>query len=91
MKYKLDQISELPEYAGIYVVYSGEDQVIYVGQAQNIRKRWLNHEKKPLFDKDYPDARIEPVELLPQYLNRAENLAYLEYKPILNVNTPSMI
>ncbi len=91
MKFKLDQISELPEYSGIYVVYSGAGKIIYVGQAQNIRQRWLNHEKRPILDKDYPDAQIEPVEILLQYLNRAEHLAYTEYQPILNINTPTMV
>ena len=48
---------ELPEYSGVYLVYRGTldrghflcSEIIYIGQAENIRERHKNHEKRDLF------------------------------------------
>ncbi len=44
----LDEIKNFPTYSGLYFVYEGEE-LVYVGRAKNIRKRWMGHHRKKLF------------------------------------------
>ena len=58
---------ELPEYSGVYLVYRGNlncgsflcREILYIGQAQNIRSRHTQHEKRDLFI-----AELRPSEVL---------------------------
>lgn len=40
----LDQ-AKLPEIAGIYFAIDSNKRILYIGKAQNIHKRWLNHHR----------------------------------------------
>lgn len=94
----LDENSEyLPSYRGVYLVYRGNlilngtklkcSEIIYIGQAENIRNRLQNHEKKNLFF-----SRLENGESLfysyahvnASDLNRIEAALIYKHKPVLN-------
>jgi len=86
---------ELPEYSGVYLVYRGNldrgsflcREIIYIGQAENIRSRHKKHEKKELFL-----AKLCPGEVLfyscapvaKADLDRVENALVFEMHPKLN-------
>ena len=40
-----DFVDELPTYAGVYALYTGHGNVIYVGSARNLRHRLMHHSK----------------------------------------------
>jgi len=44
----LEEIKNFPTYSGLYFVYEGEE-LVYIGRAKNIRKRWIGHHRKKLF------------------------------------------
>jgi hypothetical protein len=58
----------LPEYAGIYLVYTGTfdrvrqeyipNRLIYIGEASNIRERHTHHEHQAQFDEQLNDGEI---------------------------------
>lgn len=86
---------ELPEYSGIYLVYRGNldrgsflcREIIYIGQAENIRARHTKHEKRDAFL-----AELRPSEVLfyscapvaKTDLDRVENALVFEMHPKLN-------
>jgi hypothetical protein len=81
----------LPEYAGIYYVVDASSTVWYVGQAQNIRKRWQgksHHRIHQLHHQKHHDFRIfcEPIAM--EQLNATESARIAQYQPHLN-NTPT--
>ena len=86
---------ELPEYSGVYLVYRGNldrgsflcREILYIGQAENIRSRHTKHEKRDLFI-----AELRPSEVLfyscapvaKADLDRVENALVFEMHPKLN-------
>ena len=42
---KLLAKEKLPDTAGIYFVVDNKDRLLYIGKAQNINKRWVNHHR----------------------------------------------
>jgi DNA polymerase III subunit epsilon len=44
---KTDQISSLPQKAGVYYLYNTSGEIIYIGKSVNIRKRVLDHLVRP--------------------------------------------
>lgn len=86
---------QLPEYSGVYLVYRGVREhdrfvcreILYIGQADNIRARHANHEKHNLFLAEcrldevlfYSCAPVAKVDL-----DRVENALIYEMKPRLN-------
>ena len=90
-----DQRGFLPEYSGIYLVYRGlRDQkgflcreILYIGQAENIKARHENHEKHDMFIAELRPKEVifysyAPVEK--SDLNRVENALVFEMHPKLN-------
>ena len=85
------------QYSGIYVVYRciykevsdtvTLKEIIYIGQANNIRERIANHDKNELFNQKLQDgeelcyscARVKESEL-----NAVENALIFAQKPVLN-------
>jgi hypothetical protein len=81
----------LPEYSGIYYVVDASNTVWYIGQAQNIRKRWQgksHHRIHQLIYQKNQDFRIfcEPVPV--KQLSDVETARISAYRPHLN-NTPT--
>ena len=86
---------ELPEYSGVYLVYRGNldrgsflcREILYIGQAENIRSRHMKHEKREKFL-----AELRPGEVLfyscapvaKADLDRVENALVFEMHPKLN-------
>ena len=86
---------ELPKYSGVYLVYRGNldhgsflcREILYIGQAENIRSRHTKHEKRGLFT-----AELRPGEVLfyscapvaKDDLDRVENALVFEMHPKLN-------
>ena len=86
---------ELPEYSGIYLVYRGTldrgqflcREIIYIGQAENIRERHKIHEKREQF---LAKRRMSEVifyscaQVATSDLDRVENALIYEMRPVLN-------
>ena len=86
---------ELPEYSGVYLVYRGIldhgsflcREILYIGQAENIRLRHTKHEKRDSFL-----AELRPNEVLfyscapvaKSDLDRVENALVFKMHPKLN-------
>ncbi len=90
----LSKLSELPTSSGIYLVESGFGTILYVGQAQNIRARWLKgHHKFAVLAArdDFLSIRIRWVNIPKWLLNRAENAAVSHYQPVLNKRMPPVV
>ena len=96
----LDENRELlPSYSGVYLVYRGIlnsdrkslhcSEILYIGQAVDIRRRHQNHENRSLFL-----SKLNPNEVLfysyapveSEDLNRVEAALIYKQNPILNTN-----
>ena len=82
-------LSALPPISAVYRVWH-QNQVIYIGQAKNLRKRWKSHHiLQKLVYKYGTDWTIDWVEIAPSNLDRAEAFAYRYYQPEFNQKDPS--
>ena len=45
----ISEIRNLPESCGIYFAISAENQILYVGKASNLRRRWCGHHLSSYF------------------------------------------
>ena len=86
---------QLPEYSGVYLVYRGVlnrdgficREILYIGQAENIRARLINHDKHDQF---LAECRLDEgvfyscAQVAKADLNRVENALIYEMKPRLN-------
>jgi excinuclease UvrABC nuclease subunit len=92
MKISIGKLDFLPEVSGVYRVLDANNNVIYVGQARNIRERWKNHHKlKEIVALCGVDAYIDWVEIPEWLLNRVENTAVCFYQPKLNRKNPPVV
>lgn len=41
----LDSRDSLPIFGGVYIVFDSNQKVLYVGRSENIRARWINHQR----------------------------------------------
>jgi hypothetical protein len=70
--------NELPSVAGIYFVTRGADEVVYVGQTIDLRRRWINHHILDYLNHQ-DDVRISWIDL------RELEKGYIQgFAPILN-------
>ena len=90
-----DVRDQLPKYSGVYLVYRGVyergsftcREIIYIGQAENIRERHKNHEKRDLFLAKRRANEVIFYSCAPVAtydLDREENALVYEMRPILN-------
>lgn len=86
---------ELPEYSGVYLVYRGIlegngftcREILYIGQAENIRARHINHEKRSEFlgERRLNEVIFYSCAPVPKAdLDRVENALVFEMQPKLN-------
>lgn len=86
---------ELPEYSGVYLVYRGTlshgsflcREILYIGQAENIRMRHTKHEKRELFMAELRPGEVLFYSCAPMTkadLDRVENALVFEMHPKLN-------
>lgn len=82
----ITNLQALPQVSGIYKVVDIHNNVLYVGQAKNIYRRWNkgHHKISEILSMCGTNACIEWTELPEWLLNRAENSAISFYKPPLN-------
>jgi excinuclease UvrABC nuclease subunit len=89
----IHELKLLPQTSGIYKVLDHSGNVVYVGQAKNIRDRWKNgHHKLSVIVAKYGTSfYIDWVEVPEWLLNRAEHAAVSFYQPSLNLKTPPVV
>ena len=79
---------KLPTTAGIYFVVDSNNQIWYIGQAQNLKNRWINHHRYDQLEKINKKNSIKlkwyKCENNKDILNRLENYFIDTYYPILN-------
>ena len=86
---------ELPDYSGVYLVYRGVlergiytcHEILYIGQADNIRKRHANHEKLNAFLRELqPNEELfySCAHVAKNDLDRVENVLVFDTQPRLN-------
>lgn len=85
----------LPEIPGLYFAYSlsGENQLLYIGKAQNIREQWLKHHR--LRDLQIVACVVSQVNLAwlefyasDEVLTRQEQALIKRFKPPINELNP---
>jgi len=94
-----DDRSNLPTYSGIYLVYRGTlspdrkslrcAQIIYIGQAEDIRRRLSAHNRRTDFLNTLQEGEVlfySYVKVEQENLDRVENALIYKYKPTLNDN-----
>ena len=78
---------ELPEEPGLYFVTSRKGSILYIGQSQNMRRRWRkgHHQTLPCMRAGahyiYYQYTTEPHDIEPLYID--------EFRPPLNNTGPS--
>lgn len=86
---------ELPEYSGVYLVYRGNfdrgsffcREILYIGQAENIRARHTTHEKRDQFLAELRPSEVIFYSCAPVAkadLDRVENALIYAMRPKLN-------
>lgn len=70
-KLSIARFSELPSFAGIYLVIDGRGVLLYIGQSVDIRRRWKGNHHCKTFLKGRKDVVIAWVEME----NKSERLA----------------
>lgn len=78
---------QVPEYAGVYIVScykAGNEVMLDVGKAENIRERLENHDRKHCWAKNSSGAIYYYVTNVPDQLLRGwlERAIRQEYKPL---------
>jgi len=90
-KIQITNLQSLPKVSGIYKVTDASDNVLYIGQAKNIYRRWNqgHHKLSKILEMCGANAYISCVRVPEWLLNRAENAAISSYQPVLNLkNSP---
>ena len=80
--YSLHEVHELPALAGIYVVFD-DSTVLYVGRAENFRRRWSSHHRMVQLSQN-PNVRIVTIEYPIPELAKAERYYINLLHPTLN-------
>lgn len=88
----LINLDPLPEICCIYYVVTETNEIIYIGQTINLRKRWRDGHKvlKCMLAEglNLSTARLEWQEFPRHLLNRVESCAIRVHKPRINEKTP---
>jgi uncharacterized cysteine cluster protein YcgN (CxxCxxCC family) len=77
------KLYDLPKVSGIYLALASDDDVLYIGQAKNINKRWESHHRKSDLEK-FNCTQIAWFPIQEEFLNIAERDALLQLRPLLN-------
>ncbi len=83
-RYYLDSenISALPDEAGVYFLYQSGNVLVYIGKANSIRRRVLDHDKEKVFCRvgyeltHFSRARALEKQLIDQHHNERGQLPY---------------
>ncbi|WP_309734546.1 hypothetical protein [Chamaesiphon sp. OTE_75_metabat_556] len=90
---EIRQLQYLPHISGIYRVIDANGITIYIGQSKNIHHRWNNghHKLGEIIAVCGVNAYIDWTEVPQWLLNRAENAAICDYKPMLNAKKTPVV
>ena len=90
---QVTDLQSLPKISGIYKVTDANGNVLYVGQAKDIHRRWNqgHHKICKILEICGANAYISCVQIPEWLLNRAENAAISFYQPILNLKNPPVL
>lgn len=80
---RYDNKARLPIASGIYFVIDDSNEILYIGQAINIKTRWYYHHRKHEF-KGREDIRIAWLDIDRDHLRKAESILIDIYQPCLN-------
>jgi hypothetical protein len=83
----LPEADQLPDCAGIYFAMDSNRQILYIGQARDIAKRWrTKHHRKPELEKHHQNYPVHLAWLAwnQEDLNSAERYFINRYKPLFN-------
>ena len=79
--------ASLPRHPGIYYVWAGSNpftrRLLYIGKAENLRKRHASHEYTAIF-KAHGATRLEYQLCSLRRLKHEEAIAIAKYQPLLN-------
>lgn len=79
----LTNLRDLPNKAGLYFAVNDIEEIYYIGQTQNFKRRWGNHHRyKDLSLLD--NIRIAYMEYINDDLDEAEKALIRKYKPKFN-------
>lgn len=90
---EITNLQELPHVSGVYKIINSQGQVVYIGQAKNINKRWKkgHHKLGEIIAKYGLNVYIEWVVVPEWLLNRVENTAISFYQPEFNSKKPPIV
>ncbi|MEL6441296.1 MAG: GIY-YIG nuclease family protein [Cyanobacteria bacterium J06621_8] len=85
---KFSELEKLPHHSGIYFVVDCHQRLLYVGKAQNINQRWLNHHRYDQLEKinqqNSIDLKWYECENNDEILTQLENYFIATLYPELN-------
>jgi DNA-binding phage protein len=83
----LENANRLPLESGIYFALDGQNTVQYIGQSQNLRRRWAGHAQKQHLKK-MTGVRIAYLPVQPSLLAGIESVLIEKHCPPLNCLDP---
>lgn len=81
----LSRRSDLPRCSAVYFVRDGSGQVLYVGSASNLKRRWINHGQVRYITEQ---CVIAWAELPHDQVRITESIMVQRYNPPLNIQRP---
>ena len=75
--------AKLPEISAVYICVSVDQQVLYVGQTQNLRARLGSHHRKTELEK-LECAKVYYITCPTYVLKSLERFVIIDLKPLLN-------
>jgi hypothetical protein len=81
---------KLPSLPGIYFVYTLDHQLLYIGKADNLRKRWNSHHKYQYFIESSMDSRIGYF-IFDSIDNLNQTIEEFQAEPIETIQTKALV
>jgi hypothetical protein len=78
-------VNQFPAKSGCYIIRDG-DTVLYVGQSNNMRRRWMEHHRRDVIEKAYPNAIVETILWNGDLLQKEAELI-MALNPVMNTKT----
>lgn len=85
-----EQRKGLPACAAVYFVHNAQRYVLYVGQANNLARRWYRHEKLALL-RECQAAYLSWISMDNALLNAVEAAFIAAFRPSCNLFIPSRL
>jgi excinuclease UvrABC nuclease subunit len=80
----LDQRQDLPDVPAVYLVLTGDGQVLYIGKTASLQGRWKGHHRQIQFDR-IGKVRLAWIEVeTEEFLGEVEQLLIEHFSPVMN-------